>query len=85
MASKSLQHAKVVPRAMHDADFRKRFTKNPKAVLVAEGVAVKDGVKIKVVRNTATLHHVVIPASPKGPVTAAKLSKSRMGASFTSV
>jgi hypothetical protein len=83
MASKSLQHAKVIARAMQDPDFKKRLIKNPHAVLAAEGVAVKEGVKLKVVENTASVHHVVIPAAPKRPVAATKLSKHKMGASFT--
>lgn len=56
--------AKLIARAWDDAEFKKRLVKDPAAVLTENGVALPEGVKLKVVEDTADVLHLVLPAKP---------------------
>jgi len=84
-AGNSRLEARLIAKAWQDEAFRKRLIKSPRKVLTEEGVDVPAGVRIKVVQNTASQTHLVIPAKPavkagkkKGP-----RPPSRMGPTFT--
>ena len=57
-------YAKVVARAWSDPAFKADLIANPGATLAAAGVPVPPGVTIKVVENTDTVVHVVLPPAP---------------------
>ena len=57
-------HARVVSRAWTDPAFRDRLTSDPKAALKEEGIQVPGDVQVKVMQNTPTLQHLVLPVAP---------------------
>lgn len=65
--SQNLEHPKIsqlVARCWADASFKHQLLTNPRATLVAEGVAVPDGLEVRAVENTATVFHWVLPRQP---------------------
>ena len=59
------QWAKIVAKAWADGDFKKRLLADPTAVLKAEGIEVPAGITLKVIENSETTIHLVLPAMPK--------------------
>ena len=53
--------ADVFARTMTDPEFKAQFIADPAAVLSAAGVEVPEGLTIKVVENSSTTFHVVLP------------------------
>ena len=53
--------ADVFARAMTDSEFKAQFIADPAAVLSAAGAEVPEGLTIKVVENSSTTFHVVLP------------------------
>ncbi len=53
--------ADVFARAMIYSEFKAQFTADAASVLRAAGVEVPEGVTIKVVENSSTTFHVVLP------------------------
>jgi hypothetical protein len=56
--------AKVVAKAWSDADFKARLRKDAGAVLKEEGIQVPENMSVKVVENSDTVVHLVLPAHP---------------------
>jgi len=54
---------KVIARALQDEAFKRRLIADPAAVLKAAGVAVPEGITLKVVADTESERHIVLPAS----------------------
>jgi hypothetical protein len=69
--------AKVGERARTDPAFKAWLLADPVAALTAMGVSVPSGIDIKVVENTATLVHLVLPSLPTA---AGELSERQLGA-----
>ncbi len=57
-------YGKVVAKAWSDDAFKAQLLSDPAAALKEAGVAVPDGVEVKVVENTETLFHLVLPPRP---------------------
>ena len=53
--------ADVYARTMTDPEFKAQFIADPAAVLSAAGVEVPEGLTIKVVENSSSTFHVVLP------------------------
>ena len=53
--------ADVFARAMTDPEFKAQFIADPAGVLSAAGVEVPEGLTIKVVENSSSTFHVVLP------------------------
>ena len=53
--------ADVFARTMTDPEFKAQFIADPAAVLSAAGAEVPEGLTIKVVENSSTTFHVVLP------------------------
>lgn len=51
----------IVEKACGDADFKKRLLADPKTVLVEEGVAIPEGITVRVVESTPTETWLVLP------------------------
>ena len=66
MDKASAAYGKVVARAWRDAAFKAKLLADPHATLKESGVAVPEGVTVKVVENTDTHHHLVLPPKPTG-------------------
>ena len=57
-------YGRVVAKAWSDAAFKQRLLADPSAVLKAEGVAVPEGVELRLVENTDKVVHLTLPAKP---------------------
>ena len=60
---------KIIAKAWADEAYKQRLTDNPADVLKEEGVPVPEGMTFKVVENTPTLFHFILPQSPDGELT----------------
>lgn len=76
MTSQTDAYAKVIERSLTDPAFRRQLVGDPAATLRSAGVALPDGVSVKVVEDTDTLVHVVLPALvPAGATSDRELEK----------
>jgi hypothetical protein len=57
--------AKVVAKAWSDESFKKKLFSDPKTALGANGIAIPEGLEVKVVEQTRELVYVVIPFKPE--------------------
>ena len=58
-------YAAIVTRYYGDPDFKARVDADPTRVLKAEGLEIPEGAEVKLLFNTETLLHLVLPALPK--------------------
>ena len=56
----------IIAKCWEDEAFRKRLIADPGATLAAEGVLLPDGVSVAVVEDTASVRHLVLPATGAG-------------------
>ena len=68
-------HGKIIARAWRDPAFKAKLMADPHGVLEEAGLQVRDGVTVKVVENTDTHHHLVLPPKPSGELSDAELDK----------
>ncbi len=61
MKNKPIELEKVLKKAVRDLVFRKNLLLNPEAVLKAEEIALPDGASVKIVENTSTTVHLILP------------------------
>lgn len=54
----------LIARVWADEDFKQRLLLDPHGVLAEAGIDVPDGVDIKVVEDTPTVRHLVLPPAP---------------------
>ena len=55
---------RIVAKAWADESFKKRLFANPTAVLKEHGLEVDPGIQVKIVEDTDTLHHLMLPPKP---------------------
>src|SRR5690348_12605708 len=65
----------LVARAWRDADFRRRLLADPAAALAEHGLEVPEGLRVRVVENTPTLVHLILPARPAGELSEEQLDQ----------
>ncbi|OPL19574.1 MAG: hypothetical protein AVO35_09665 [Candidatus Aegiribacteria sp. MLS_C] len=56
--------SRIVAKCWIDEAYRKNFLADPASVLKAEGIAVPDGVEIRVLEDTKNLRSFVLPVKP---------------------
>jgi hypothetical protein len=61
--------SQVIARTWSDEDFKERFMIDPRGVLAEHGIELPDDADIKVVQDTDTLRHLVLPAAPTDELT----------------
>ena len=66
---------KVIAKAWSDEAFKAQLLNEPAAALAAAGVDVPKGVTVKVVENTDSLFHLVLPLRPDGELDDEALDK----------
>jgi hypothetical protein len=66
---------KIIARAWRDPAFKAKLLADPHAALKDAGVSVPAGVTVKVVENTDTHVHLVLPPKPTGDLSDAELDK----------
>jgi hypothetical protein len=72
----------IVARAWADEEFKARLLANPKAVMRDHGLELS-AVDVRVVEDTPTIRHFVLPASPCGDLTEEELSPVAGADSFS--
>ncbi|MGE3803138.1 MAG: NHLP leader peptide family RiPP precursor [Gemmataceae bacterium] len=58
------QWAEVVLKCWQDPAFKARLVADPHAVLQEHGIAVRPGVQLKLVENSDTVKHLILPSKP---------------------
>jgi len=69
------QYSQIVAKCWADTAFKAQLIADPKATLAAEGIAVPEGIELRVLENTATTFNLVLPPAPEG-----ELSDEDLGA-----
>jgi hypothetical protein len=64
MAENQKKWAVCIAKAWADEDYKQRLLSDAAAVLKEEGVNVPKGMDVKVLENTKSLFHMVLPAMP---------------------
>ena len=67
--------SKIIDKALRDPKFKAKLISDPHAALSEAGVTIPSGTKVKVVENTATLHHIVLPVAPSREISEESLEK----------
>lgn len=58
-------YADIVAKYYGDPDFKAKVDADPTAALVAEGLEIPEGANVKLLFNTESLLHIVLPAPLK--------------------
>jgi len=74
-------YGKIVAKAWRDPAFKAKLLADPQAILKDAGVAVPAGVTVKVVENSASLFHLVLPPKPTGEISDEDLDRVAGGSS----
>jgi len=76
---------RIQAKAMRDDAFRRSLVRNPRKALTEEGMKIPAGVRVRVVQNSASTFHLVIPGKPVKKRGGSKGPKrpGRMGPQFT--
>jgi Nitrile hydratase, alpha chain len=69
------QWGQVVAKAWADAAFKQRLLADPHAVLKEHGLEVPRGLQVKVVENTDSVRHLILPTKPSSD----ELSEEALG------
>jgi hypothetical protein len=77
--TESTPWTRLVARAMKDKAFRTRLLADPMATLKEAGVALPEGMTVRVVENTAKVVHMVLPASVDDQLSDAELERIAAG------
>jgi hypothetical protein len=72
--------AVCVAKAWADEDYKQRLISDPATVFKKEGLAVPEGMKIKVVENTHEVFHMILPESPDSTEGAIENVEERLAA-----
>jgi hypothetical protein len=66
---------KVVVKAWSDADFKARLLKDPAGVLKEHGIPVPESLTAKMVEDSDTVRHLILPAPPGEELSVEELNK----------
>ncbi|MDO9104404.1 MAG: NHLP leader peptide family RiPP precursor [Methylovulum sp.] len=58
------QYSQIVAKCWADAEFKAKLMADPIATLTAEGIAIPEGIELRVLENTATTINLVLPPPP---------------------
>lgn len=74
-------YSKIVAMAWHDPAFKAKLLADPNAILEEAGIRVPPGVRVKVVENSASVFHLVLPPKPTSELSDAALDRVVGGSS----
>lgn len=74
---------KIIAKALKDESFKKQLIADPAGTLKAEGIEIPEGISVKVVADSESVRHMVLPAIP-GDVTDEMLESIVAGNSWGS-
>src|SRR5262249_8016021 len=61
VAMNAEQWSQIVAKAWADASFKQRLLSDPHAVLKEHGIEVPGGLQVRVMENTDSVRHVILP------------------------
>ena len=73
------QYGKVIAKAWREPAFKAKLIADPRATLAEAGVAIPAGVTVKVLEDTTTHLHFVLPPKPTGQLSDEALDKVAAG------
>ena len=76
---KASAYGKIIAKAWRDPSFKAKLLADPQGTLRQAGVSIPAGVTVKVVENTGTHFHFVLPARPNEALTGEALDKVAAG------
>lgn len=59
------QYSQIVAKCWADSGFKAKLLADPKATLAGEGIAVPEGMELRVVENLPNLTYIVLPEIPQ--------------------
>ncbi len=77
------QWSLIVARAWADEEFRDRLISNPQAVLRENGLEIAPDVEVRVVEDSESVRHFILPANPAGDLCEEELSPTAGADSFS--
>jgi hypothetical protein len=81
---KQSAYAKIVARAWSDPVFKTRLLADPGPILAEAGITPPPGVNFRVVEDTDTVSHLVLPPPPgSGELSAADLERVAGGCQYS--
>jgi hypothetical protein len=69
------KYGQVVAKAWADEAFKQRLLAEPATVLREQGIELPDGLDVRVVENTDTIAHLVLPKPPQGELSVTELDQ----------
>ena len=72
---KATAYGKMIAKVWRDPAFKAKLMADPHGALKEAGLAVPQGVTVKVVENTDTHHYLVLPPKPTGELSDEALDK----------
>jgi hypothetical protein len=76
---KASAYGKLIAKAWRDPSFKARLIADPQGMLRQAGVSIPAGMTVKVVENTRTHFHFVLPAKPPGALSDEELDRASGG------
>jgi len=70
---------KIIAKALKDESFKKQLIADPAGTLKAEGIEIPEGISVKVVADSESVRHMVLPAVGRGELSEADLSHMAAG------
>jgi hypothetical protein len=75
--------SQVIAQAWADEDFKARLLMDPRGVLTEYGIDVPDGVELRLLEDTDTVRHLILPPPPSEELTDEDLSGSAVADSYS--
>lgn len=69
-------YGKIIAKAWRDESFKAKLLADPQGTLEQAGVGIPAGVTVKVVENTGSHFHFVLPAKPTGALSDDELDRA---------
>ena len=82
---KASAYGKIIAKAWRDPSFKAKLLADPQSTLRQAGVSIPAGVTVKVVEDTGTDFHFVLPPAPTGELSDASLDKAVGAAACTDI
>ena len=73
---KASAYGKIIAKAWRDPSFKAKLLADPQGTLRQAGVSIPAGMTVKVVENTGTHFHFVLPAKPSGALSDEELDRA---------
>ena len=73
-----MKYSDIIKKAWKDPKFKEELYKNPKEVLVKEGIEIPQETQVFIHENTDKEFHFILPKKPEGSLTEDELSEDQL-------